>query len=288
MGARMRRQWVGMVLLSGLAFSLGCTRHQTLVPPNMNLGPEYQSSTTNTATSVIPDLPGKPKTPQASTCIAFGDWMITAGDNARNHAHKAASDEQRQQFLDQSSRCYENAKQLYHQALKLDAKDMRAYLGLAKLAQYEKRFDQANEHYQRVLKEYPKDASIWFEYGLCLAKQKQWNESLECMQKACQLDGKNTNYTSQYAWALARVGRFEESWNLFRGLYGDGPAYLRVAQMAMHLGQWDKSKHFAQLALQIDPELAQARELLIHLNNPAAQAEAQSAIQQIQYVPPPH
>ncbi len=282
----MRRRWILSLLMGSLATFTGCTKQYSILPPNMHLGPEYQAYTPNQTQPTPTEAPNKNKAPQTSTCIAFGDWMITAGNNARNNAHKAMTEEQRRQCLDQSARCYENAKQLYQQALQQDPKEMRAYLGLAKVAQEEGQYALANEHYQRVLKEYPNDASIWFEYGLCLAKQKNWNESLECMQKATKLDAKNSNYTSQYAWALSRVGRYEESWTIFRSIYGDGPAYFRVAQMAMHLGQYDKSRHFVQLSLQIEPNNVQAQELLTHLNNPENQSNA-SSIQQTQFIAPP-
>lgn len=249
------------VLALGLATgALGCAPHGTL--------PLVSSDTQATPTATAePDLApddGKPHKPHASTCVAAGNLAEkTADEPLRGPA-------EREQLLDQ-------ARKAYQQAIALEPDYVPAHQALARL--YVKLGDneRAVATYQKVLKAHPKEAPLWFELGMCYSRQKQWDRALENLRHAVTLDPENRYYVNTLGFCLARAGRYDESLACFRKICGPARAHYNLARMLHHLNRDDLSREHLRLALQADPQLAAARQLLAQIEAPAGVVQASAA-----------
>jgi hypothetical protein len=79
---------------------------------------------------------------------------------------------------------------------------------------------------------------------------------------ATQLDPENTMYNTMLGFGLARSGRYDECLALFTRTQGEAKAHYNLARMLKHVNRVAESKHHLRLALQADPELEPAHELL--------------------------
>jgi len=196
--------------------------------------------------------PAPPRKPTPDFCVAVGDLREEAAEQAENGSHQ-------QQLM------RDEARQLYQKAMDLDPRCKKAYVALGRLYVKADDYDRALEVYDKGLKKLPKEASLWSERGICLRCKKDWAGALVTMQKAHTLEPENREYGTQYGLALARAGRIDESFAVLSKVQGKAEAHYKIARMLEHLRQPEQSKHHLQLALQLKPDLAPAREMLAHL-----------------------
>ena len=251
----------------------GCIKEQLISPHTQTfVNGQAQGDVPKDAVLTSSQKDDKPVTPKASSCVAVGDWLRSCGDMATAFARKADEPSKRQGFEAQANGFYNRAKGRYEQALRLDPKDMGAVLGLARVAAAGGDFAAAENHYRQVVQACPQDAGLMFELGLMYARTRQWDPALACLKRATELDPTNKAMATNYGWTLARAERFEEAWQVFRPLVGEGQAYLRLAQMAQHLGRSDLIRAYLTYAIQKDPALQEAQAMLANLDKPAPAA----------------
>jgi tetratricopeptide (TPR) repeat protein len=243
-------------LIYCLVMAWGCAHVQ-------NQGPDQATPQVAAKTQKEIDLPKR--TPQASTCVAFGSF------NAELASKPGLPLAQQEQMREQARRAYQ-------QALKIDPNSLAAYAGLGKLYQEKGDYEQAAAVYQKSLKEHPKEAPVWFELGMCQARQKNWDQALESLKKATELDEGNTSYTNALGFCLARAGRYEESYAFFQKAVGPAQAHYNVARMLHHVNQDESSKEHLRLALQLNPDLTGARQLQAELEGSLTGTKAAAAI----------
>src|SRR5439155_4305490 len=153
----------------------------------------------------------------------------------------------------------------YLQALDIDPKNLKAYQGLARLQSASGDHEQAIATLKKGLKHHPQEASLWYELGVAHSRKKDWPPTVEALTKAAELDPQNRTYVNMYGFALARTGRYDESLACFARLNGEAKAHYNLARMLNHLDQREQCKTHLQLALQHDPTLEPARQLLTQL-----------------------
>ncbi len=254
-----KRLLVSICLMAALA---GCTRQQTAQGPGdfprdeklVKVDPsKYEKLVKVEKANEEPT--GKPK--YAATCVTAARCLEQVGDKVDNDpAFRKLR--------------YEQARREYDRALEIEPKCLPAMFGLARLHDKQGQYDQAVKAYQRCLKQDANAAAIWFEFGMCWGRQKQWNQAVECMHKAATLDPTNTSYANHVGFALARAERYSDSLAYFTRTVGEAQANLNVAMMAERLGRKDLCRHCLHAALQINPEMAEARQLLAKLDGEEA------------------
>jgi tetratricopeptide (TPR) repeat protein len=244
------RAW--WLLALGLVGVLGCTPQGTLpvTSPSVRTEPAADGG-------LFALLGGSSKrTPKAATCVAAGQYR-----------EQEASNPDRPQ--PEQARLREEARKAYHQAIRLDPDHVPAYQALARLYQSEKDYDHAVATYQTALKRHPKDAALWHELGMCHSQQKAWEPALASLHKAVELDPENRPYNNTLGYCLARAGRYDESLACFQKVNGAAQAHYNLARMQLHLRQDDLARQNLEAALQLDPQLAAAKQLLGQLQNGA-------------------
>jgi tetratricopeptide (TPR) repeat protein len=198
--------------------------------------------------------------PKPATCVAAGDF----------HEQQAAGPDVSP--ADQS-RLRETARKAYQQAISIDPDYVPAYQALAHLYTVMGDHQHALATYQKILKKHPKDAVLWYDLGMCQSQHKEWDAALESLRKAVELDPENRPYISTLAYGLARAGRFDESLGYFKRVGSPASAHYNVARMQHHLKLDDLCQHNLAIAVQLDPQLNDARQMLVQLQSGDKAAE---------------
>jgi tetratricopeptide (TPR) repeat protein len=248
-----------MVLLSfSLSLCCGCFPQTTLpVTPNPLSAAE--------AKTVTPEKDQPKRTLQAPTCVAFGNLEL-----------EAATEGQRPEA--QRRDLYDMARKYFQQALKTDPKCRDAYLGLARAYQGLDNPERTVTIYQKAETVFPKDATFCYELGMYHARHREWGPALEQLKKAVDLDPDNRTYINMYGFGLARAGRYDESLAFFKKTVGEARAQYNVARMLHHANQDEASKQHLHEALEINPNLTEARQLLAEMDAPASRQNTTTTV----------
>ena len=252
-----------LALLGGMA---GCTTTGTstspATPPPAN--PPQAAPIDPSLVKKESDLPKKQ--PTAKMCVVWAN---------------GAASEAAQQFDSpvQANELRNQARQAYRQALKIDPKCLDAYTGLAYL------YLAMEDHEHAVatrdgLKYHPQNAGLWFDLGTIYSTRKEWGPALEYLAKAAELEPENRLYVNTLGHAQARSGRPQDALRTYLRVNTEAKSYITVARMMQHINQPELSRQYLQAALQKDPQVQGAPELIALL-----EGRAQQAIQQASYNP---
>lgn len=249
-----------LAVLALSAFCLcGCLKTEALTAEEMN---KYPRPSPEQFQKVDPNQVRQPK---PETCLEAGKMYEAL---ARCEAENKSSGNIAQQ-RDMTWR----AKQAYQQGLRLKPNWPAAMAGLAKVEELEGNPQSATEHFQQAVQAArdKDDAGACHEAGLFFGRIKQFELSISAMQKATQLDPSNRSYAMNYGFALSRSGRFDDGYKYFSKIMSPSDASCRIAQMAQHMGDLDRARQFAGLAVEQNPQNTYARELIASLDQPAVQ-----------------
>jgi len=254
-------------LLLGLGVGLGC-----LLGSAGCTGPEKfkeakkpaQAKTTPTlaSTPVASKKSGKKgketarRQPKPETCVAFGDFRL------REALQPERSEVQRNTGLDQARRAYQ-------QALSIDPKCVPAHRGLGRVYTSLGEHEKANACYETLLKLNPRDAGAWMDLGMSQSRLKDFNRAVQSMRQAVEIDPENRQFMRLYGLCLARAGQMAEALACLRQVDGEARAHFNLGRMYMHLGQEEQARQHLSYAVQTDPNLTEARDILAALNNTA-------------------
>jgi len=251
---------LGLCLLMGAA---GCSHNVMTGPSELPVQAGNTPASVSAPVQVLPpgavvrkaaDLP--PRTPHASTCVAFGDWAASEA-NAPD-----LSDTVRQAKR-------EKARKSYQQALSIDLRYLPAYESLALLYIDLKDHSHAVAIYGKATQMFPNEPRVFYELGKCYGSDKEWEPALQCLARAVELDPENRQYVDTLGWMQARVGLYDDSLATFRKVHDVAEAHYRLALMLDHLKQPELCKQHLLAALEKDPHQERARALLAKLDETA-------------------
>jgi len=231
------------------AAAAGCT------PQGMGL----TSSSSRSDTSAAVSSEAK-RIPKAATCVAAGNFHEQQAEGP-----EVAPADQMQ--------LRETARKAYQQAISIDPDYAPAYQALAHLYEVLGDHQYALATFQKILQKRPKEGALWYDLGMCQSQHKEWDAALESLRKAVECDPENRPYINTLAYALARTGHFDESLEYFKRVGSAGAAHYNVARMQHHLKQDDLCQRNLAMAVQLDPQLNDARQLLVRLQSGDAAAE---------------
>ena len=187
----------------------------------------------------------------------------------------------------------DEAREDYQRALKIDPKCLPAHQGLARLYMAMQDYGRAAETYQRALQIAPQCGPLWYELGRCQNYLKNRSQALECLNRAVQLEPENRDYLNTLGVLMAQVGRYPESLDCFVRSSGDALGHYRLARTLQHLQQPELSRHYLELALQKNPNLAMAQAMRTEMdgrpnspNSPSPPTPPSQTIQRTSYQEP--
>ena len=249
-----------VLALSLVGGAAGCA-HQVAAVPVAAQPPSKYITVASAPPAAAPEpareeaaAPPKPHRPE--TLVAYGDFATREADAA---GQKPAQQEQ----------IRDRARRAYQEALKVDPGHLPAYKGLAHLYLAMGDFEHAAATYQAALRLAPADATLWSELGMCHARAKAWPAAVEELSKAVEIDPENRTYGNFLGYALARCGRYDDSLAVFARHHGEAKAHYSLALMLDHLQQPEPCKVHLRAALDKDPRLEDARQMLARLEGAA-------------------
>lgn len=175
------------------------------------------------------------------------------------------------------------ARKHYQEALQIDAMYLPAWLGLARVYRDLGDYDRALETYRKALEKHPREVGVWVDLGMCQARKKDFDQAIASLLKAVELDPENRQAMQTLGFCLARAGRFDDSVVYLSKTMDQANAHLHVARMAQHLHEKgtiapraadDLCRRHLQLALQANPSLAAARDMLSQLDGALPRTDA--------------
>lgn len=256
-GARIFLGLSRFTLVAGflISASLGCSQTQKVIPAK-DIPPNAK----------VVKAEDQPKiTPKAETSVTFGNLRLHAAMDG------SAQGDSREEALTQ-------ARKLFEQALKSDPKCTEAYLSLAKLEQTRGNYDGALDYYHKALAIDPKATTIWYDLGVCQARHGNWPAAVESLQQASNLDHDNRAYIKTLAFCLAKNGRYDDSMACFMRIMDEGQAHYNLARLLHYEKQDDLSRLQIQLAIQANPKLVAAQDLLAQLDGRSAPINPASTV----------
>jgi tetratricopeptide (TPR) repeat protein len=153
----------------------------------------------------------------------------------------------------------------YEKALKASPNDLASLISIARLHDRQGNFPKAIEAYNRAAKAHPKSGLVQNDLGLCYARQKDSNRAVDSLMRACEFSPKNPKYRNNLATVLVEAGRTEEAFRQLNTLNSEGTAHYNIACMLTPRGKHEEAAQHLKLALQAEPDLMPARELLAQI-----------------------
>lgn len=177
-------------------------------------------------------------------------------------------------------RAREAARQSYLMALEKDPQHVPAYVALARWFDVGGNHDKAVGTLHAALKIAPRDKSIWSGLGMCHARAKEWQPATDALRKAVELDPDDRAISKQLGLCLVRAGHTDDGLAALKKTSSPAEAHCTVARMLHHMKQNGASLQHVQIALQHEPSLGAARELLDELEGrtPGKEATVQSML----------
>ena len=157
------------------------------------------------------------------------------------------------------------AKDRYQLALKLDPGCIDAYRGLGRIYVDLGDFERAQETFQKAQTRFPKESIFWYEMAQMYNRRKDFSQAAVHLQKALELEPENRIYLTTLGLTMARAGQTEQAVALLSRSMGSASAYYNVARMLLHLQRNDEGMHYLRLAVESNPNLESARELLTEI-----------------------
>jgi Tfp pilus assembly protein PilF len=172
---------------------------------------------------------------------------------------------------------YTKALDNYTKALEIEPTNLSALLSTARLYDRQGRAPEAAEFFQKAIKTKPDDAALYNELGLVKAKSGNAAEAEANIQKAIALDPTNSRYRNNLAGILVESGRSDEAVKQLEQVFAPAVANYNVAYLHASKQNIAAAQQHLQLALQIDPNLKEARDLMNRLGGSGAAQAATNA-----------
>lgn len=194
-------------------------------------------------------LETKPPKISASTYIATGRLL-----------------ESRQEFA--------KAQLEYEKAVKAEPANLTALVSLARLQDRQGRPDLAIGTYQKALKAHPNSGLVYNDLGLCHARKRDLASAVAMLHKAVEIESGKPSYRNNLATVLVEAGRTDEALRQLQSVHSPAAAHYNLAFLLNHRGQADQARRHLQLALELDPGLTHAREMLAQISSGAQSVPA--------------
>lgn len=165
----------------------------------------------------------------------------------------------------------------YTKALEIEPNNLSALLSTARLYDRQSQSVQAAEFFQKAIKAKPDDASIYNELGLAQNKAGKTADAEGNLQKAIALDPTNSRYRNNLAGLMVKNGRSDEAVKQLEQVFSPAVANYNVAYLHATNQNVAAAQQHLQTALQIDPNLKEAQDLMNRLGGSKAVTAASNA-----------
>ena len=139
-------------------------------------------------------------------------------------------------------------------------------MGLGRLDALAGRHEQAEQRFRHAVEVSHQSPETLFTLGQYMASQQRYTEAIVELQKAVRAMPKNQQYVYELGLTLARTEQYAEACRLLASIGSEAEAKYNVGYIALYeLRREQVGEQYLSRALQLDPELQQARLLLSQL-----------------------
>jgi tetratricopeptide (TPR) repeat protein len=175
------------------------------------------------------------------------------------------------------------ADELYRKALAVAPADLTLLVHYARMHDRAGNFDLAEESYRRAIAAHPAEAAAYNDLALCLARRNRLTESADCLRKAVHLQGESVLYRNNLATVLAELGKNDEALTHLVAAHGPAVGNYNLGYLLHKSGKSQEAAECLRQALQLDPRLAPANQLLATISGAGAANLANSGSPAVQH-----
>ena len=175
----------------------------------------------------------------------------------------------------QAGRVHENnndiqrARTHYERALSSEPNDIRSLVGLARVSDQAGDLARAESLYRQATAHAPENVALMNDLGLCFAKQGKLDAAIETLGQAVHRSPNSVRYRNNLAIVLVRAGRTDDALQQLSFVHGPAAAHYNVGFVLLKQGQTPGARQHLRLAVQANPQLTPAHELLAQLDSEA-------------------
>lgn len=167
---------------------------------------------------------------------------------------------------------FAKAAENYQKALAMEPANQAAMLSMARLHVRQQEYTEAEQMFGKALAAKPQ-GDVYNELATVLQKQGRTAEAQATVQQAIATEPNNQRFRNNLAGMLVTSGRSDEAVQQLSQVFPPAVASYNVAYMHFANQDLAGAQKYLQSALQVDPNLKEARELMEKINSsPTAQA----------------
>ena len=174
----------------------------------------------------------------------------------------------------ESNQNFARAISHYEQALQTEPEDSKSMVALARTAGRTGDLPRAEALYVQAAKLQPQDAAILNDLGLCYVKQGKFDAAIEVLARAVQQSPNSVRYRNNFATILVNAGRPDAALQQMAAVHGRAVAHYNVGFLLFKRGDAKRARRYLGLALQADPQMVPARQVLAQLDGPVSGTES--------------
>lgn len=127
------------------------------------------------------------------------------------------------------------------------------------------RFAQAETHYRTALKLSPDDARVWNDSGYSYYLQSRWTDAERNLKTAAKIAPDDVRIQTNLGLTLAAAGKTDEALAALSKAGGAAIGHANLGYLLAAMGKTDEARQHYQTALDLQPNLAAARQALTTL-----------------------
>ena len=156
----------------------------------------------------------------------------------------------------------------YERALEIAPGDMASLISFARLRDRRGEFDEAVSLYQRAIEADPNVAVAQNDLGLCYARSGDAESALSALRRAIQLQPTCKRYRNNIATILVKLGQPDEALAHLAAVHPPDVAHYNAGYLLHRSGHRGSAIQYFTQALQHNPTMAPARQMLAQLGGP--------------------
>ncbi len=185
---------------------------------------------------------------------------------------------------EQQNRELDLARRMYQEILIYDNKNLEGHRGLAQVYIAQREFDRAKATLQKAIDLHPKTAQLHADMSVIFSKQNDFPGAIQKLTKAREMEPENQEFTKMLGLNLVCNGQVDQGVDMLSRARGKASAHYYVARLLDRKNQFAEARRHAQLALETNPDFADARALLADLNQRGSQPMNPPANVALQFV----
>ncbi len=214
--------------------------------------PGFFASMMSPFSSVAANKPARPEDHEDAISLnkkpkPTADFFIAAGKLAYSRGDKA------------------NARAQYEHAIKIEPKNVRPHLYLAQLYDEMQMHSEAEQVLTGAVSIAPMDPTPLNDLAVCLMKQQRYDEAIDYLQQAITLRPHQNTYRNNIAEVLVKAGRPREAFDHLTVVHSVAEAHYNIGYLLRQNGEIEPARQHAIAALQVDPGMNVAQQLLTEL-----------------------